>query len=336
MSLSLEDAAKIGGSDLAVVLGVSPYSTPLALYTRIVAAQEGRNLTDAGNAATRRGKALEKAVLALYAEETGREVNTTPTALRHQRLTYARASLDGVSILKPLTHVRVVDAKTEGRQARMGEWGEAGTDQVPQQHIFQMVWYGGIAEQYGFEPVVDVAALLQGDLSVYHVPVDRELFGLLTEAVERFWVNHVVPRKPPPVSEPFTDAEAAGRLYPRQHGESVHWDSLDPVKQEAVRYWLKVRARAKRAAERKAWAEAALKMALGSTPQVVGLPESLPAHRIDWTQNAGTKETDWQAVSEGLVRATRLAPYAVESIIRKHTSTKEGARPLVARERKER
>lgn len=329
MSLSLEDAAKLGGSDVATVLEMNPYESRLGLYARVVSALDGRALPDNGNSTTRRGKHLERAVLALYAEETGSDMLGSKR-LTHPRLPFLRASLDDRA---RRAGVCAVEGKTcNMRQAH--QWGEAGTDQIPQRYLLQATFYGGVADACGEvdTPDVDLAALVGGDLRVYVVRFDAELFSMLEAAMERFWKDHVLPRRPPPVTEPMRDADAAGALYPRHSGEQKHWEELATEEQRAVREWLKARARLKRAEMRAAGAEAVLKMALGTTPKVYGLPASTGARSISWRKNKDGRETDWRAVAREL---SDLSDSVVQEIIKKHTKETVGARPLRVTETRE-
>lgn len=321
MSLSLADAARIGGSDLAALLGMSPFkdATPLAVYARIVAAQEGRSV-ERDDGALRRGRHLERAVLSLYAEEMGVEV--LPAMQLRASAPWLRASLDG-RVRRP--GLRVVDAKTGGRQA-VRHWGEPGTDQVPQYIIFQMAFYvgEGLASGELEEPVADVAALVAGDLAVYHVPHDPEFYGLLLSAAERFWKDHVLPRRPPPVTQP-EDVAAITTLYHRHKGEARDWSELATEEQRAVREWMEAK-RALDAAKRlEAQCGAHVRLLLKETPSLTGLPQDTGIRHVDWRQNRASQATDWQAVAGEL---SDLNDSVVRSIIAKHTIMKEGARPL--------
>lgn len=331
MSLTLEDAARVGGSDLSAILGRSPWATPLSVYARIVGALEGRLPPDNGNAATRRGHHLEAAVLALYAEETGATVHPK-VSLQHAYLPYVRASLDGVAHRDGR---RVVEVKTAGLSEVL-KWGEAGTDQIPEAYIFQVQWYAGIAYMAGEvdTKAVDVAALVAGDLRIYNVPFDADLYAGLEEAAARFWTDHVLPRRPPPPSGPFQDLAAVGYLHRTHSGDVRHWDTLQPPEQVAISEYLRAKEQEQAAVELRASWELRAKLAMGSAPQLVGLPEHLPAHRIDWKQNKAGKVTDWEEVSKTLATAFNVRPEQYKIAVQEHTTTKEGARPFVARGRK--
>lgn len=329
MSLTPEDAARLGGSDLAGLLGLSPWATPLSIYARVVAALEGRYKPDVANAPQARGNIMERAVLEVYARNTGAQLLPGPK-LTHPGMSFVRASLDA---LAERDGVIVADAKTISASERH-HFGEEGTDQVRQDILFQMVLYIGIGTRTGHvtRPVADVPVLgLNGaDPVVFTVSYDAELFSMLEAALERFWVDHVLPRRPPPVTDPLRDADAVGALYPRSTGNERHWDTLSTEEQRAIMDYLTARARLKRAQLRAAGCEAALKLALKETPKVFGLPASTGARALTWKQSKERQETDWRAVADELRESLRgeMSDAQYISLTQQHTTTKEGARPL--------
>lgn len=182
----------IGGSDIAAILGLSRYKTPLQVWRE----KRGEVIDDADNAAMRWGRYLEPVVRQAYADETGREVLLPSGILRHPTRPFMVASLDGFTEDR-----RVFEAKT----ARTAEgWGEAGSDQVPQAYLLQVQWYMAIT---GFA-VADVAALIGGsDFRVYPIEADAELHELMIDAAAEFWRS--VERGEPP--EPLTVSDAVAR-----------------------------------------------------------------------------------------------------------------------------
>jgi predicted phage-related endonuclease len=329
MSLSLEDAARIGGSDMAGILGLSPWSTPLSIYARVVAAQEGRTPEGAALPYQERGNALERAVLEVYAQKTGARLLPGPK-LVHPDMPFLRASLDSRA---ERAGVIVVDAKTVAGGQRH-HFGEEGTDQVRQDILFQMTVYIGLGMKTGHltRPVADVPVLgLNGaDPVVFTVGWDAELYEMLLAAAERFWLDHVLPRRPPPVTEPLRDADAAGALYPRHSGEAKDWSDLATEEQIAVREWLLARKK-RMDAERKekAW-EARVRLLLATTPSLRGLPPDTGVRRVDWMQNRPGAVTNWRGALEAMRDRGDVSPMQYAEIVKEFTTTKEGARPLKA------
>src|SRR5690349_18206306 len=105
----------IGGSDVAPILGLSKWASPLDIYLR----KRGEQPEQDDNEAMLWGRALEPVIRQQYAERTGRIVRVPEAALVHPQLTFARANLDGVT-----DDGRVVEVKT-ARTAQ--DWGEPGS-----------------------------------------------------------------------------------------------------------------------------------------------------------------------------------------------------------------
>lgn len=334
MTLSLEDAARLGGSDVAGILGLSPWQTPLSIYARVVAALEGRRLPEDALGYQMRGNVLERAVLELYAQKTGARLLPGPK-LTHPSMPFVRASLDA---LAERDGVIVADAKTVAGGMRH-HFGEEGTDQVRQDILFQMQIYVGIGMKTGHvtRPAADVPVLgLNGaDSVVFTVGFDAELFSMLEASLERFWVDHVLPRRPPPVTEPLRDADAAGALYPRHSGNERHWDTLETEEQRAVREYLDARVELRRAKENAAGAEAALKLALKDTPRVYGLPESTGARSISWKKNKDGQDVDWRSALQTMHARGDVSDMQYKEIVTEFTTAREGARPLRVTETRE-
>src|SRR4051812_24779541 len=118
----------IGGSEIAVVVGISPYAGFIDVWAVKV---EGRVFE--GNAATRRGQILEPAVAAWYAEETGAQLREVGT-IRHPTREIALATPDRIATLAGSE--RLVEIKTANLR-QIDKWGEPGTDEVPAQYLAQ-------------------------------------------------------------------------------------------------------------------------------------------------------------------------------------------------------
>lgn len=197
----------IGGSDVAPILGLSKWTTPLAVYLD----KRGEAAETPDNSAMRWGRYLEPAVRQAYADETGREVRVPAEMLRHPLYEHMIANLDGVAGGGNDGPLRIFEAKT----ARSAEgWGDAGTDQIPQAYLLQIQHY---MEVTGIL-VADVAVLIGGsDFRIYEVPADRELQEMIVEAEAEFWQR--VQRGEPP--EPVTFADAQARYGRQSVAETV-------------------------------------------------------------------------------------------------------------------
>lgn len=327
--LTEEEARMVGGSDVAGILGLSPWSTPLTVYARVKSGKWDAETTPA----MRRGTLMEPVVRAMYKADTNSEL-LGPHSLRHPRLTYGRASLDDVA--KRAGTRRVVEFKTDGR-AGAGEWGDVGTDEIPERYLCQTHWYLGTALEVGVvdSPEADVAVLLLGvddSPRVYTVRHDADVYGWLLEQVARFWTNHVVPSKPPAPTLPAREAEAVRRLFPSQHEPLVPFHELSPDDRAAVLAYAEARRAEKAGKDAAEAAELRLKLAVGWRAGVDGLPPDSGLKRVAWTSDARGK-VSWKAAYDELARETGASPQVVQSLTEKHRG--EPGRTLRATETKE-
>lgn len=329
MALSPEDSGRIGGSDAAALVGLSPWQTPLTVYARIVS---GEGQPD--SPALRRGRLLEPVVRAMYAEDESVEL-LGPTNLRHPKLEWVRASLDDVGRRQGRGR-HAVEYKTDTARG-IHKWGPPGSDEVPEQYNCQTQWYVGTGLASGAleETTADLAVLLLGveeSPRVYHVPFDAEVYAWLLESAERFWRDFVVPRRPPPPSNPTREAEAVRRLYKRETEPLTTFADLAPEDKSAVLAYAEARRQQKAAEAALAEAEVRLKLALGWRAGVDGLPPDTGLKRLKWTA-AEQGRTEWKAVAEALAKENGVSREAVLSLANQHRG--EPPRTLRATETKE-
>ena len=97
---------KIGASDAATILGISPWSTPMQLWERKLALSPEQK----ENSAMSRGKALEEEARTAFMEIT--QIAVIPTVVEHETFDWMIASLDGLSWCKKY----VVEIKCPGRE----------------------------------------------------------------------------------------------------------------------------------------------------------------------------------------------------------------------------
>jgi len=189
----LEERRKgVGGSDVAAILGLSPWKTPYQVYL------EKRNECEPfrGNDATTWGTLMEPVIRQWYSDTTGRAVRVPDGIIYNEKYPFMLANLDGFTDDK-----RVVEIKT----ARSGQhWGEPGTDEIPDYYMCQVQHYLAVT---GFE-FADVPVSIGGAIPVlYEIETDLELQEIMIEEEAKFW-QRVQDGNPP---EPVTFADAVQR-----------------------------------------------------------------------------------------------------------------------------
>jgi len=195
----------IGGSDAAAVVGRSRYQDPLGLWLE----KTGRvPAADVDTKATARGRRLEDYVLDEYAATTGAilvrgEALLLRGPFRHPQHAWMLANPDAlVSATHHVTRsvrgiecVGGADAKTASGAAAYA-WGREGTDEIPDEYLFQGLHYAAVFRV----PWWDFPVLIGGDrfeFRTYRVQADPQVLAWLIEQERRFWVEHVLADVPP-------------------------------------------------------------------------------------------------------------------------------------------
>lgn len=172
----------IGGSDVAALLGLSKWRTPLDVYNSKVEEPE-----ETDNASMEWGRRLEPVIREKYAEAVGMEVSIPGVMYQHPEHDFMIADVDGIR-----EDGRIVEIKTARTQQG---WGEEGTDEIPDYYKTQVQHYMTVLGASSCDVAVLIGA---SDFRIYTVESDPELEALLIEAEADFWHNHVEPQLPPP------------------------------------------------------------------------------------------------------------------------------------------
>jgi putative phage-type endonuclease len=209
----------IGGSEVAAVLGLSPYKSTLELWCDLV----GRSTTtDQSLLHLRFGQHAESFIAKEYELRTGLSTKEHKQPLFHPEFDFMYGHIDrfvcadaeAVCVVngKVVTD-RLLECKTASVFNRL-EWGEDGSKEVPAAYLLQCIWYMAIT---GCE-TADMAALIgNNDFRLYTIQRDRELEQLVVSHVKTFWFDHVLKKSPPPPSN-VLDAQL---LYPKEMTDSI-------------------------------------------------------------------------------------------------------------------
>ncbi|RBO54681.1 recombinase [Rhodovulum sp. BSW8] len=211
----------IGGSDIAAIVGLSRWATPYDVWLDKTGQAEDSEETEFQYW----GTVLEDVVAKEYAKRTGQKVQRVNQRLIHPELPIAAANIDR-AVVNPairgnvrwidgrLTTDRLLECKTADRFAA-ADWGDPGSDEVPEYYLIQTQWYMGITGA----AVADLAVLIGGnDYRVYTIGRDDTLIADLLEAANDFWRDHVETRAAP---DPQTIADAKRRWARHIAGTSV-------------------------------------------------------------------------------------------------------------------
>ena len=199
----------IGGSDVAALVGLSKWDTPYSVYRSKV---EPISDEDAEEKEYQYwGTVLEDVVAKEYAKRSGNKVQRVNVQMAHPDHPFMTANIDR-AVVNPdiagnvrwkegrLTTDKVLECKTSNAFAA-GDWGDTGTDDVPDYYLIQCQWYLGITQA----ETVDLAVLIGGsDFRTYTIGRNDDLIEDLQEVAADFW--ELVEKREPPAPETVEDA----------------------------------------------------------------------------------------------------------------------------------
>jgi putative phage-type endonuclease len=202
----------IGGSDVAALLGLSPFKSPVQLWAEKVGHPgatplEGMHL--------RLGQHLEPFVAKEYEMATGLVAQIHQAPIFHREHRYFFAHVDRLVQSNPNTDhwvdgITRADTVLECKTASVfnkGEWGESLSDQVPTHYLLQCAWYMALTHCMQ----ADVAVLIGNqDFRIFRVHRNFELESAILAHAQRFWQECVLAGIPPAPMSPLD----ANLLYP--------------------------------------------------------------------------------------------------------------------------
>ena len=307
----LDRATYIGGSDVAAILGVSPWTTPFMLFQKKVGAYV-EDLTPAKRRILERGARWEPIVLEMMVDELcdrGHDVEVVAANQRYQdpEFSFLAAEIDAELIVdgEPVNG----EMKTAGYFAA-GAWGEYDSNEVPIYYLAQVMH--GLMIQPRRRTVVAAVTGFDERPMIRWVERDDETIAAIRERELEFWER--IQRGDPPDPETRADVQW---LYPSDRGVAIEADEtmveicaqLKGAKREAK----DIEARIELLATQ-------VKAAMGEAAFLLG-PNGKPI--ATWKSNKDSQKTDWQAV------ATEAG--ATPEQIADHTSIAPGARPFLVK-----
>jgi putative phage-type endonuclease len=236
----------IGGSDAAKALGESRWGDNYSLAEEKLGVRDPDDLSDREDVYF--GTVMEAVVCQEYMRRTGRVVRRVPRLLRHPKYPWMGAHLDRIIIGTR----GIIEAKST-KAAKIEEWGEPGSDEVPKEYFIQGQHNMACSDRL----FCDYPVLFGGQrLLIYTVKRDETFIeNMIRLEYERVW--QWVERKelPPPET-----SEEANRRYPLSVEGEVQADQYHI---EAVQQLADLKARVKLAEEHEKALELQIKMALG-------------------------------------------------------------------------
>lgn len=177
----------LGGTDLAAICGLSPYKTALDVYLD----KTSDDIAEDTNSAMHWGTLLEDVIAEEYGRIKGCRIEQPSQPIIHSEYKFLGANIDRWVISSDLPYI--LECKTAGF-TKAKEWGDLGTDQIPESYLVQVAYYAAICNV----PKVDIAVLIGGqDFRIYTYNRDKNLEEKLIKIACNFWHNHIEKRIPP-------------------------------------------------------------------------------------------------------------------------------------------
>jgi putative phage-type endonuclease len=340
---------RIGASEVAAALGVSPYQTPLAWWAQKL----GRTEAFTGNDATTLGQYLEDGIARLF-EDTHKVRLTQGEDVRHPELSWMAATpdrlveWDGMSAGFKETHrcepgeVVLLEVKTTGLanwrplDITRRDWGDEGSRDVPIQYAAQVQQQIAIVDaalrsmDIGYCRRAIVKALVPGrGCPEFVIDADPEVQSWLRTGLEVMVEQHLVPEiAPEPVNG--TDWKLVEDMLPRRFkGKDARRTATDDETALMAAY-RDTKAMLDETKTRVAQLRAQIVTAIGDDYAL-----DSPLGRISYSLGKEMPKLRKAAALDELCRWVKGAPWEVqlafEEALKKHTASKWTGRRFTAR-----
>ena len=236
----------IGGSEASKAIGESRWGDSYSLVEEKLGIRQPDDLSDRED--VHFGKILEAVVCSEYSRRTGKTLRRVPRLIRHPKYPWVGAHLDRIIINED----GIIEAKTT-KAAKIEEWGEPGTDEVPREYFVQSQ-HNLAASRRIF---CDLPVMFGGQrLLIYTVKRDEAFIeAMIRLEYDRVWQYVERGELPPPET-----AEEANRRWPLSHEGEVQAGQFEI---DAINELFDLKERIKLAEEAAKARELIIKSALG-------------------------------------------------------------------------
>lgn len=219
----------IGGSDIAAILGISPWKTAADLWLDKITPPAPETDGKEAQRVKARGTRLEPYMLDMIREEYNYRIDARNTRYIDQKVPFFACEIDaeGGPADEPMRGN--IELKTV-HPFKAKEWGDIETDTLPLHYLAQVQWGLGITSRTH----CTVFALIGDDLRLYRVVRDDETIDAMRRRAEHFWNEYVARKVQPPLD--YADSrtlETLRRLYPGTDGSTIdataaheHWRAV--------------------------------------------------------------------------------------------------------------
>ena len=297
----------IGGSEIAALFGCDEYKDAFSVW----ASKKGGLAPAPPTLRMRVGKALEPAIIGLYGEIIGREVEYHDRTLSDPARPFMVYTPDALVVGEP----RGVDAKVVAWDQRR-HWGETADD-IPRRVLMQCWWYcAGLDYE-----MWDVAALVAGDLRIYHVERDRQAEEVMLARAAEFYERYLIGNEVPPIT-----GSAAAREWLKQAFANHKTPDILPAGLEQTGLldsYAETRLQLKELEKQRATLE-------NRIIQQIGEHEGIQSEsaRFTWRKTKDREQVDYKSMAIGIAHHYIEDPAARQDVLNSYTEIKPGYRRI--------
>lgn len=198
----------IGGSDVAALLGISKYKSPVALWLEKTGMVEPEDLSEKESIYW--GNTLEEVVAKEFERRTRKKVKRRNAILFHPKFTHMFANVD-----------RLVVGEKAGLECKTAGWRQESRwdgDEVPDEYYLQCQHYmavTGLKKWY-------IAVLIGGQTFIWKdITRNDEIVQMLIEKENQFW-QLVITKTRPAIDGSEASADALKRELPKSNGNKIN------------------------------------------------------------------------------------------------------------------
>lgn len=214
----------IGGSDIAAICGLNPWTSPLEIWLKKTGQTVPPRIDEVLSEAAENGHDLEPFVASRFTKKTGLPIFENPGTLRMPSIPWALVNLDRYTEENGLAGV--VELKTRSSYA-LQDWLDEPPTDVQVQVQWQLIVTGW---SFGY-----TAALIGGQRTIVHrIERDEQLIDDLLAIAAEFWGWVETGTEPP-----LDGSVATGQLLDRIHAHPTRKDVIADAAE--VEKWLNIR-----------------------------------------------------------------------------------------------
>ena len=305
---NLDRTEYLGGSDVAAILGISPWISPFMLYQKKIGAFV-EEITPAKQKIFDRGHRWEPIVVEMLVDELRDRGHDVEIIGRNQRYRDSQYPFLAAEIdLELLVDGEEVngEAKTVNPFA-VKDWGDEDSDDVPIYYIAQVMH--GLMIKPRRRTVIAALTGFDDKPRIHWIERDEETIAGIRDREIEFWGRVQDRRPPPPI-----DLSDVKWLYPRDGGIVI--EATDEL--AFLCSQLKdLKIEAKNLDNQLEFIAARIKVEMGDAAVLIYQGKPIAT----WKSNKDSIKTDWKGIAESL----KASP----EIIAAHTFTSPGNRPFL-------